>query len=252
MRSIAIVLKKGGVGKTTTAINIANSLMLKGKKTLLVDLDPQANSTVATGIDPTTLPHTINDLFNSITLKPQEVIVTTDFGLDVLPSHPDLAATEAGMKASQVGFLKSILEPIEKKYDYIIIDTAPSESPLTISAMAYAQELVIPVEAHFLALHGLSQLMVSIDQVRQGLNPKLKILGILPTKVNARTNMAQTVCVQLAEHYKEFLFPVSIDFSIRHPEASLAGKPIVIFDPAHAGAVAYNKVTELILCQKTK
>lgn len=247
MRSIAVVLKKGGSGKTTTAINIAAGLNKKGKKTLLVDLDPQSNATLCVGIDPTGLKYSINNLFNDISLKPSDVIVKTAFGLDVLPAHPDLAATEAGMKATQVGILKGLFKSVEKLYDFIIIDTPPSESYLTVSALAYVKEVIIPVQTHFLALKGLEQIMTMIEQVKEGLNPDLKILGILPTMVNQRTNISKEVIEKLQKHYKKFLFPVSIDYSVKHPEASLIGLPIMLYDPAHNGAIAYTTLTESIL-----
>ncbi len=131
-RKIAITLRKGGSGKTTTAVNLATALHLMGKRVLLVDLDPQASATLAVGIDPTTLPKNINHLFTTIDTTPQEVIMTTGFGLPLLPSHPDLAMTEGGMKAmteggmkaTQVGVLRGILEPLEDEYDIIVLDTS--------------------------------------------------------------------------------------------------------------------------------
>lgn len=247
MRTIAVILKKGGSGKTTTAVNIATVLHQKGKRVLLVDLDPQANATLCTGLDPTSLQYNINDLFKNINIKPADVIIKTSFGLNIIPSHPDLALTEAGMKATQVGILNGLFESIKDDYDYIVIDTPPSDSYLTVSALAYVEEVIIPVQAHFLALQGLTQVMISIDQVRKGLNPKLKILGILPTMVNQRTNISREVIDQLNTHYKDLLFPEMIDYSVKHPESSLAGVPIVIYDPKHPGALSYTKLTESIL-----
>lgn len=247
MRSIAIILKKGGSGKTTTAVNLAACLQQKGKKTLLVDLDPQANASLCVGIDPTTLKISINDLFININLKPQDIIIKTNFGLDILPSHPSLEETEKGMKATQVGILRELFKPIENKYDFIIIDTPPSDSYLTIAALTYVKEVVIPVQTHFLSLQGLNQAFSSIDQIKKGLNPKLKILGILPTMVNDRTNISKQVLDELNKHYKNILFPMKIDYSVCHPEASLSGLPIILYDPKHPGADAYKKFTECIL-----
>ena len=131
-RKIAITLRKGGSGKTTTAVNLAAALHLMGKRALLVDLDPQANATLAVGIDPTTLPKNTNHLFTTIDTTPQEVITTTGFGLPLLPSHSDLAMTEGGMKATQVGVLRGILEPLEDEDDIIVMDTSPP-SPISPS-----------------------------------------------------------------------------------------------------------------------
>src|SRR3712207_6796448 len=205
-RKIAVTLRKGGSGKTTTAVNLAAALHRKGKKVLLVDLDPQANATLAVGIDPTTLPKNINHLFTRIDTTPDEVVTYTTFGLALLPSHPELAQTESGMKATQVGMLRGLLNPFEDAYDIIIIDTPPSESYLTVNALAAADEVIIPLQAHYLALQGLAQALTQVDQVRNGLNPQLKIAGILPTLVNARTNISRTVLEEVKrseEHTSE-------------------------------------------------
>lgn len=246
-KKIAVTLRKGGSGKTTTAVNLATALHKMGKKVLLVDLDPQANATLAVGIDPTTLPLNINHLFTRIDLQPAEVIIQTPFGLHILPSHPDLAQTEAGMKATQVGVLKGLLEPLDKIYDYIVIDTPPSESYLTVNALASADEVLIPLQAHYLALQGLAQALTQVEQVKNGLNPALKIAGILPTMVNARTNISKAVIDEVKASYPKLLYPIEIDYSVKHSEASLAGQPIIIYDPTHSGAIAYMKLAEAVL-----
>jgi chromosome partitioning protein len=242
----AITLRKGGCGKTTTAVNLGTALSLMNKKVLLVDLDPQANATLSVGIDPTTLKYNVNTLFTSIDVPVEDVIKKTDFGLDVLPSHPDLAKTEAGMQATQIGMLKGILGPIEDKYDYIIIDTPPSESYLSIASLTYAQYVIIPLQVHFLAMQALAQAMEDVTHVKRGLNPGIKIKGILFTMVNPRTNIAKTVMNEVREKYGDLVFPVEITFSIRHVEATLAGVPIVLFDPNHQGSIAYKKLAEVI------
>ncbi len=223
------------------------ALSLKGKKTLLVDLDPQANATISVGIDPTTLTKHINTLFTDISTKTEEVIIKTEFGLYILPSHPDLADTEAGMRATQIGLLKGLLEPLEDKFDYIIIDTPPSESYLTVNALAVADEVLIPLQAHFLALRGLQDVLDEVDQVKQGLNPKLKVAGILPTMVSNRTNVSKMIIEEVKSKYPDLLYPLQVDFSIKHAEASLAGKPIVIYDPKHQGSLAYLQLADLII-----
>lgn len=223
------------------------ALSLKGKKTLLVDLDPQANATISVGIDPTTLTKHINTLFTDINTKTEEVIIKTEFGLYILPSHPDLADTEAGMRATQIGLLKGLLEPLEDKFDYIIIDTPPSESYLTVNALAVADEVLIPLQAHFLALRGLQDVLDEVDQVKQGLNPKLKVAGILPTMVSNRTNVSKMIIEEVKSKYPDLLYPLQVDFSIKHAEASLAGKPIVIYDPKHQGSLAYLQLADLII-----
>ncbi len=246
-RIIAVTLRKGGSGKTTTSVNLAMALSLKGKKTLLVDLDPQANATISVGIDPTTLTKHINTLCTARSTQTEEVIIKTEFGLYILPAHPDLADTEAGMRATQIGLLKGLLEPLEDKFDYIIIDTPPSESYLTVNALAVADEVLIPLQAHFLALRGLQDVLDEVDQVKQGLNPKLKVAGILPTMVSNRTNVSKMIIEEVKSKYPDLLYPLQVDFSIKHAEASLAGKPIVIYDPKHQGSLAYLQLADLII-----
>ena len=246
-KTYAITLRKGGCGKTTTAVNLATALEQKGQRVLLVDLDPQANATLSVGIDPTSLKYNINSLFTSVDITPEDVIVKTNFGLDVLPSHPDLAKTEAGMTATQIGMMKGILDPVEDNYDFIFIDTPPSESYLSIAALTYVQYVIIPLQAHFLAMQALTQAMEDIEHVKKGLNPDIKIKGILFTMVNPRTNIAKTVMQEVREQYGDLVFPIEITFSIRHVEATLAGIPIVLFDPSHPGSEAYKKLAEVIL-----
>ena len=246
-RIIAITIRKGGTGKTTTAVNLATALTLKGKKVLLIDLDSQANATISLGIDPNTLTKHINTLFTDINTKTEEAIIKTDFGLYLLPSHPDLADTEAGMRATQIGLLKGLLEPLDDSFDYIVIDTPPSESYLTVNALAVADEVLIPLQAHYLALKGLQDVLDEVDQVRHGLNPKLKVCGILPTMVNPRTNIGKTIIEEVKNKYGDLLYPLKVDFSIKHAEATLAGKPIVIYDPKHQGSQAYTKLADLLI-----
>ncbi len=246
-RKLVVTLRKGGSGKSTTAVNLATALHLRGKRVLLVDLDPQANATLAVGIDPTTLPKNINHLFTSIDTMPADVVTRTSFNLPILPSHPDLAQTEGGMKATQVGMLRGLLEPLEAAYDVIVIDTAPAESYLTVNALAAADEVIIPLQAHYLALQGLAQALTQVDQVRNGLNPKLKVAGILPTLVNARTNISKAVLEDVRHNYPELLYPIGIEYSVKHSEASLAGQPIVLYDPSHQGAVAYTRLADMFV-----
>jgi len=241
-RKIAVTLRKGGSGKTTTALNLAAGLRLLGQRVLLVDLDPQANATLAAGLDPTALPKNINHLFTAIETPAADVVTQTAFGLPILPAHPDLAATESGMKATQIGVLRGLLEPLEEDYDLIVMDTPPSESYLTVSALVAADQVIIPLQAHFLALQGLAQALAQVERVRGDLNPRLTVAGILPTLVNARTNIGRAVLEDVRRHYAELLYPFGIEYSVKHSEASLAGQPIVLYDPRHQGAQAYMEL----------
>ena len=247
VKKIAVALRKGGSGKTTTAVNLAEALRQKKQKVLLVDLDPQANATISVGLDPMKLDRHINTLLTDIQAKVEDVITSSEFGMSILPGHPDLAETEGGMKATQIGLLKSLLEPIEDNYDYIVMDTPPSESYLTVNALMYADEVLIPLQAHYLAMRGLEDMLKEIIKVKQGLNPKLRIAGILPTMVSRRTNIAQTVLDSVRKAYGEFLYPWEINFSIRHTEASLAGLPIVLYEHGHQGSEVYLKLAAAMI-----
>jgi chromosome partitioning protein len=246
-RKIAVTLRKGGSGKTTTAVNLATALQQRGKRVLLVDLDPQANATLMVGVNPLELEQNVNDVLTNYNVRPDQAVVTNDYGLCLLPSHPDLAATEASMTAAQVGALRGLLEPLEPHYDFIVVDTPPSESPLTVNALAYVDDVLVPLQAHFLAMQGLDQVLKQVEQVRGGLNPGLRIIGILPTMVNNRTNIARMVLDQVRDTYPSLVYPFQVDYSIRHVEASLAGKPIVLFDPESPGAQAYQQLAETML-----
>lgn len=250
-RVIAVRIKKGGGNKSTAAINLATSLHVKGKtkglKVLLVDLDPQANATLAVGIDPKALKRNINHLFTDLSVNPKDVIVKTSFGLDILPSHPDLSNTESGMQATQLGVVRSLLEPLEKLYDFIILDTPPAKSYLAVSAVVSADEVLLPLQVHYLALQGLGETLDEIEQIRNGLNPKLKVAGVLPVMYNKYTNIGKAILEELKEKHPKLVYPFEVDFSVRHIEASVAGVPIVLFDPSHQGAIAYNKLADSFL-----
>lgn len=148
------------------------------------------------------------------------------------------------MKATQVGLLRGLVDPLDALYDVIVVDTPPSESYLAVNALVAADEVIIPLQAHYLAMQGLAQALAQVDQVKRGLNPGLRVAGILPVMVNARTKISRLVLDEVGRTYPDLLFPFSVDFSVRHIEASLAGEPIVVFDPGHQGAVAYRYLAE--------
>jgi chromosome partitioning protein len=250
-RKIAVRIKKGGGNKSTAAINLATALYKKGKdknlRVLLVDLDPQANATLAVGIDPKTLKKNINHLFTDIMVHPKDVIVKTSFGLDILPSHPDLSNTESGMQATQLGVIRSLLAPLEKLYDFIILDTPPAKSYLAVSAVVAADEVLLPLQVHYLALRGLGETLDEIEQIRKGLNTNIKVAGVLPVMYNKYTNIGKAILDELKEKHAKLVYPFEVDFSVRHIEASVAGLPIVLYDPAHQGSIAYNKLADTFL-----
>ena len=250
-RKIVVRIEKGGGSKSTAAINLATSLHKKGAdkniKVLLVDLDPQANATLAVGIDPKTLKKNINHLFTDLSVSPKDVIVKTSYGLDVLPSHPDLSNTESGMQATQLGVVRSLLEPLEDAYDFIILDTPPAKSYLSVSAVVAADEVLLPLQVHYLALQGLGETLDEIEQIRMGLNPHIKVAGVLPVMYNKYTNIGKAILDELIEKYANLVYPFEVDFSVKHIEASVEGLPIVLYDPTHQGAIAYNKLADTFL-----
>ncbi len=248
---LSVVLRKGGGGKTTTAVNLASALHQKGHKTLLVDLDDQANATISVGINPFSLSQSINTLFTHIDVTPKDVIVTTEHGLSVLPATEALAQTAAGMSATQIGVLKPIIAALRSDYEYIVIDTPPSHSYLSISALVASDKVLIPLQTHYLAMDGLARVMEDIRRVKNGLNPSLEVLGILPTMVQPNTNIAKTVLENVKRQYAHLLLPVEIRYSIKHVESSLVGQPIVMYAPSHEGAQEYVKLAEVIY-DKTK
>lgn len=243
---IAVAMDKGGSGKTTTAVAVATGLHQRGKRTLLMGLDPQADAERHVGLDPRQLGMTINTLLTKIGVDPHDAITKTSFGLDILPANKDLDATDRSMKATNVGILKPIIEALSDDYDYIVIDTRRTGSLLTISAFVAATDVLITLEAEYLAMENLSDTMVDISEVQQGLNPGLKILGILLTKVRSQTRLARTIIEEIEKNeiYRQYLLPIHITNTIKHAEASYAGLPIQLYAPD--AAVDYGKLVEII------
>ncbi len=242
-RIIALANQKGGVGKTTSAINIGAVLAAAGQRVLLVDSDPQASLTDAVGIDASALPRSIYDVL--IGQVPLQDILQPVGALTVAPATIDLAAAEMQL-ISEVGrerILADALAPIVSMYDEILIDCPPSLGLLTVNALTAADAVLIPVECHYLALRGLTQLVQSIEKVQRRTNPRLTILGVIPTMFDPRT-------IHETEVFNELhtLFPQKVVSpvrrSIRFAESAVAGQSILDYDPQHPGAVAYRSVTQ--------
>ena len=243
---ITVAIRKGGSGKTTTAVNVASALQLTGRRTLLVDLDQSANATMHVGINPYVLKQSMATLFRDFTATAESVMQVTRFGLSVLPATGDLEQIEAGMNAAQIGTLKLILSPLVDQFEYIIIDTPPSHSYLSLSALVASNYALIPLEPHYLAMDGLAKIIDDINQVQRGLNPQLTIIGIVAVKVQERTNIAQTIIRDVQANYADLMIPRDIKFSVKHAEASLVGQPILTYDPKHEGAKEYYALAEVI------
>ena len=174
----SIAIRKGGSGKTTTAVNLAEALHQRGRRVLLVDLDPQGDSTKHLGLKPRELHQSINTLFTKIGVDPHDIVQTTKYGLDIMPTSRDLEETDRSMKATQVGLLKPIIEALADNYDYIIIDTRPAESYLTFNALVASTHVLSPMQTEYFAMDGLVDTLQDIANVKRGLNPNLTLVGI--------------------------------------------------------------------------
>ena len=248
---IAVTNQKGGVGKTTTAVNIAFYLAKKGYKVLIVDFDPQGNATSSVGIDKNGLKKTIlNVIDGSVAMA--EAVQETDYkGLSIVPSTSKLADAEPGLAkmptARRFVVLRKRLAEAVKSYDFIIIDSPPSLSLLTVNALVAANYLILPVQAEFFAMEGMSQLLNTIQLVRKnGLNPKLDILGVLPTMVG-KNILARQVVEQVNKHFPGKVFKTVVPRNVRIAEAPSYGMPVGVYDKRSKGARAYEAVVRELL-----
>jgi chromosome partitioning protein len=243
---LALANQKGGVGKTTTAVNLAACLAEAGGHTLVLDLDPQANAT--SGLGESANGTSSYDLLDGAPLD--ELAHATRFpNLDLVPARPELAGAAVELAAHSDGesFLASALMPARERYDYVFVDCPPSLGPLTVNALAAADRVLVPVQCEYYALEGLTQLLHSIELVRARLNPRLALAGMLLTMVDARTRLAADVAREVRRHFGELVFEAVVPRSVRLAEAPSHGLPITVYDPASAGADAYYRVaSELV------
>lgn len=253
MHSIAITNQKGGVGKTTTAVNLCASLAVADKKVLLIDLDPQGNATVSSGLAMRDLETSVYEVLLGIS-PASNAIVPTVGDYDLLPARPDLAGAQVEIADNprRDFLLADALKSIGDKYNIIIIDCPPSMNVLTVNSLTAADQVLIPVQCEYFALEGLSSLMQTIDIVRNGLNPRLKILGLVRTLVDARTVLAMEVDAQLTKHFPKQLFRTVVPRNIRLAEAPSHGLPVLQYDRTCAGAQAYLALASEILRQLNK
>ncbi len=242
----SIVIRKGGSGKTTTAVNLTQALLQRRRRVLLVDLDPQGDSTKHVGLRPRQLHQSINTLFTKIGVDPHDIVQTTEYGLSIMPANRDLEETDRSMKATQVGLLKPIIEALAEDYEYIIIDTRPAESYLTFNALFASTHALIPMQTEYFAMDGLVDTLKDISDVKRGLNPSLTLVGILPTQVRATTNLAKTVLEEVGQEYHQLILPVSIRHSVKLGEAAYAGMPGLLYAPESEAAKDYIRLAEVI------
>ncbi len=248
-RVIAIANQKGGVGKTTTSINLSASLAEKGKKVLVIDTDPQGNTTSGLGLDKNEIENTIYELMIGES-EIEEVIHNEVFeNLDIIPSNVNLAAVEIELidVEQKEYILKNAISKVKDKYDFIIIDCPPSLSMLTVNAMTTANTVLVPIQCEYYALEGLSQLVHTVNLVKERLNPDLEMEGVVFTMFDSRTNLSLQVVENVKEHLKENVYKTIIPRNIRLAEAPSYGLPINIYEPKSAGAEAYKLLAEEVI-----
>ena len=245
---IAISNQKGGVGKTTSAINIASFLAVTETPTLLIDMDPQANASTGLGININNSKTIYDVMINNINIK--KCITKTDIDfLDIVPSHTKLSGAEIELVGmfTRESILKDALSNVMGKYKYIIIDTPPSLGLLTVNVLTASKSLIIPIQCEYYALEGLSQLLNTIRLIQKNLNPDLNIEGILITMFDSRLNMSHQVVSEVKEYFGEKVYSTIINRNVKLGEAPSHGQPILIYDPTSRGSQNYmNLVTEIL------
>lgn len=254
---ITIANQKGGVGKTTTAVNLSAALAQNGKKVLLIDADPQTNATTSLGFNRNDYEYNIYHVLIGIK-RMSEVILTSNFkNLDLIPANIGLVGIEKEFydsgKRNRELLLKKAIKPIKKKYDFIIIDSPPALGPITINALGAADSVIIPIQCEYFALEGLAQLLNTINLLKKSINPKLVIKGFLPTMFSIQNNLSKQVLEDLSHHFKKNLFLdkkkefIIVPRNIKVAESPSYGKPVTEYAHKSKGAVAYNNLAKCIL-----
>lgn len=246
---IAVTNQKGGVGKTTTTVNLAYYLAKSGKRVLLIDLDPQGNATSGLGIDKTNLEKTMSEVLLQEAQMKDTIVQTDHHNLWLAPTTSHLANVEAEIAKAERKFarLKTAVASVDEDFDLILIDSPPSLSLLTVNGLIAANYILLPVQAEFYALEGLGQLLETMKLVRKGMNPSLELLGVLPTMIDTRTTLSNQVHAEIKKHFADKVFNTTIPRNIRLAEAPSHGVPIGEYDRWSKGARAYKALAKEVI-----
>ena len=248
-RVIAVANQKGGVGKTTTAINLSSCLAAKGQKVLAIDMDPQGNTTSGLGVDKNNVENTLYELLLGEAETKNTIVKDVVENVDLIPSNVNLSGAEIeliGVDEKEY-ILKKIIDKVRRKYDYIIIDCPPSLNMLTINALTAANSVLVPIQCEYYALEGLSQLIHTIDLVKDRLNKKLVMEGVVFTMYDARTNLSLQVVENVKDNLQQNIYKTIIPRNVRLAEAPSYGQPITLYDPRSTGAEAYRLLAEEVI-----